>query len=84
MPYEKTIRIVRQTLLETMAELDTWFTQSEESCSYQPQDGGWSIQAILEHVCISTNLDNTELKIKQYIRPFRMIFWRVHDLDLPL
>ena len=55
MPYEKTIQVVRQTLVETIAELDTWFEQSEESCSYRPQDGGWSIQQILEHITLTSH-----------------------------
>jgi len=32
----------------------------------------------------STSLDNTELLVKPYIRPFHRFFWRVHDLDLHL
>src|SRR5690349_21249399 len=55
MPYEKTIQQVRQTLSETIAELDTWFEQSEESHRYRPQDGGWSIQEILEHVTLTNH-----------------------------
>jgi hypothetical protein len=55
MTREKTIHIVQQTLLETMTELDTWFEQSEEIRTYQPQDGGWSIQAILEHITLTSH-----------------------------
>jgi len=55
MPYGKTIHIVQQTLLETMSELDTWFEQPEESRTYQPQDSGWSIQAILEHITLTSH-----------------------------
>lgn len=55
MPYEKTIEIVQQTLSETMAELDTWFEQPDESRGYQPQDGGWSIQKILEHITLTSH-----------------------------
>src|SRR5260370_29987841 len=29
----------------------------------------------------STSLDNTELLVKQYIRPFHRFFWRLHGLD---
>ena len=38
------------------------------------------------HVSVftSTSLDNTELLVKPYIRPFHRFFWRVHDLDLHL
>jgi DinB superfamily len=55
MPYEKTIQVVRQGLLETLVELETWFEQSEERRSYWPQDGGWSIQAILEHITLTNH-----------------------------
>jgi hypothetical protein len=55
MPYEKTIQLVRQTLSETIAELDTWFERLEESRRYRPQDGGWSIQEILEHITLTNH-----------------------------
>jgi hypothetical protein len=55
MPYEKTIQQVRQTLSETIAELETWFERSEESRLYRPQDGGWSIQEILEHITLTNH-----------------------------
>lgn len=55
MPYEKTIQVVRQALSETLVELDTWFELPEESRRYQPQDGGWSVQAILEHITLTSH-----------------------------
>ena len=55
MPYEKTIQMVQQALSEALVELEKWFEQSEESRCYQPQDGGWSIQAILEHVTLTNH-----------------------------
>lgn len=55
MPYEKTIQAVQQALSEAQVELERWFEQSEESRSYRPQDGGWSIQAILEHITLTNH-----------------------------
>lgn len=55
MPYKKTIQVVRQTFSETLVELDKWCELSEESRYYQPHDGGWSIQAILEHITLTTH-----------------------------
>jgi uncharacterized damage-inducible protein DinB len=55
MPYEKTIQVVRQALSETLLELETWFELPEESRCYRPQDGGWSIQAILEHITLTNH-----------------------------
>jgi hypothetical protein len=47
--------VVRQAFSETLVELETWFELPEESRSYRPQDGGWSIQAILEHITLTTH-----------------------------
>jgi hypothetical protein len=55
MPYEETIQVVQQALSEALVELEKWFEQSEESRCYHPQDGGWSIQAILEHVTLTNH-----------------------------
>ncbi len=55
MTYTKTIQIIHQALTETIAELDTWFGQSEESRSYKPRDGGWSIDEILEHITLTSH-----------------------------
>jgi len=55
MPYAKTIQVVQQTFQVTMAELGTWFELSEEGLCYQPQDDGWSIQQILEHITLTSH-----------------------------
>lgn len=55
MPYEQTIQKVCSTLEEAIAEIDTWFKRSEESRRYKPQDGGWSINEILEHITLTSH-----------------------------
>lgn len=55
MPYEKTIQLVQQALSDALSELDQWFEQSMEGRGYRPQDGGWSIQEILEHVTLTNH-----------------------------
>jgi hypothetical protein len=52
-PYSNTIRSVRSALTETFDEVDTWFDKSAEVRSYKPQDGGWSIDEVLEHITLT-------------------------------
>ncbi len=55
MPYNQTVATVRQTLQQTFDELDTWFDQPEEVRAYKPEDDGWSIDELLEHVTLTSH-----------------------------
>jgi hypothetical protein len=53
--HRETIQHVDKALAEVAAELDAWFARPEASRTYQPQDGGWSINEILEHVSLTSH-----------------------------
>ncbi|GHO88692.1 DinB family protein [Dictyobacter formicarum] len=55
MPYTETIQKLQTALAETVAEIDHWCGMPEESRAYQPQDGGWSINEILEHITLTSH-----------------------------
>ncbi|HZR44405.1 MAG TPA: DinB family protein [Ktedonobacteraceae bacterium] len=55
MPYTETVQKVHRILTETVAEIETWFEMPEESRSYKPQDEGWSINEILEHITLTSH-----------------------------
>ena len=41
---------IRRALDEAFARLDTWFDHSAAARAYRPQNGGWTIDEVLEHV----------------------------------
>lgn len=55
LPYQETIQQVRSALENAFAALDASFAYSDEVRMYEPQDGGWSIDEILEHVTLTNH-----------------------------
>jgi len=71
MPYQQTIQQVRETLISTFDALDTWFDQPADIRAYKPNDGGWCIDEILEHITLTSHFlmlvisSNTQKAIKR-------------------
>lgn len=71
MPYQHTIQQVRETLTSTFNALDTWFEQPADVRAYHPNDGGWCIDEILEHITLTSHFlmlvirTNTQKAIKR-------------------
>lgn len=55
MQIEHVISKVRQTLEEVFASVDGWFEKPADIRAYRPQNGGWSINQILEHVSLTSH-----------------------------
>jgi hypothetical protein len=55
MPYTETVQMLQRVLAETVAEIDIWFGMPEGSREYKPQDEGWSINEILEHITLTSH-----------------------------
>jgi hypothetical protein len=53
--YSATIKQVRTALSETFTMIYPWFEQPETVRSYKPNDSGWSIDEILEHITLTTH-----------------------------
>lgn len=49
------LELVRSSLEEYFNEVDRWFFKSEKLRSYKPQNGGWSIDEILEHISLTNH-----------------------------
>ena len=46
---------IKTELLATFNELFTWFEVENQLLNYQPANGGWSIQQILEHISLTNH-----------------------------
>lgn len=46
---------IRQALDEAFAHLDEWFDLAEIERQYRPQNGGWTINEVLEHVGLTNH-----------------------------
>jgi hypothetical protein len=55
MQIENLLTKVRQTLVDVFARVDDWFEKPEDIRAYKPQNGGWSINQILEHVSLTSH-----------------------------
>lgn len=53
MPYERTIRTVREALCAVFAQVDAWFDHPEELRRFHPASGGWTVDQVLEHVTLT-------------------------------
>ena len=53
MDIRSVIADIRQQLLSTFDELDTWFALPADLRAYKPLRGGWSINEILEHIALT-------------------------------
>ena len=49
------INEIRLLLRETFAEIDKWFDKPKELRNYRPQNGGWTIDGILEHIGLTNH-----------------------------
>jgi hypothetical protein len=55
MAHEQIIQQVRDSLNDMFYALDSWFDHSLEGRAYLPQDNGWSINDLLEHVSLTSH-----------------------------
>lgn len=51
--HEKTIEKVGAKLEEVFAQLYIWFNELAEIRKYRPQDNGWTINEVLEHITLT-------------------------------
>ena len=49
------IQAIQIHLIETHKNVIEWFNENEEVKSYKPNDGGWSISEILEHIALTSH-----------------------------
>lgn len=49
------IQNIENTLIEVFNQVDTWFDASEEIQNYRPQNQGWTIREILEHIELTSH-----------------------------
>ena len=54
-PYQQTIAAVRALLIEVFDAVDAWFDEPAEVRAFRPQDGGWSVDEVLEHVTLTNH-----------------------------
>jgi len=54
MPYQKTIAHIHKQIEKTESALIRWASEPEELRSYRPQNGGWPINEILEHISLTS------------------------------
>ncbi|MGH1362781.1 MAG: GNAT family N-acetyltransferase [Calditrichia bacterium] len=54
MPYQKTIAHINKQIEKTESALSNWNCEPEELKSYRPQNGGWTINEILEHISLTS------------------------------
>ena len=46
---------IKNFLITTHAEVDAWFGKPEDVRVYRPQNGGWTIDNILEHIVLTSH-----------------------------
>jgi hypothetical protein len=46
---------IKNYLAKTFDEIDTWFNRNERLREYEPKNGGWSINQILEHIGLTNH-----------------------------
>ena len=46
---------LKRELIRTFAVVDEWFDKEHPLHCYRPQDGGWSVSEVLEHISITTH-----------------------------
>jgi len=49
------ISIIEILLVQTHSELLDWFNKSDHILNYRPQDGGWTVLEILEHIGLTSH-----------------------------
>jgi len=49
------LQAIQIHLIETHRNVIEWFNENDEVKSYKPNDGGWSISEILEHIALTSH-----------------------------
>ena len=49
------IQAIQIHLIETHRSVIEWFSENDEVKSYRPNDGGWTISEILEHIALTSH-----------------------------
>jgi len=52
---EKTIMAVKDELTRSFSALEMWFARDNSLLNYRPQNGGWTIAQVLEHVSLTNH-----------------------------
>lgn len=55
MNIEKLITEIREFLIYTFNNIDIWFDKNRTLRQYKPQNGGWTIDQILEHIGLTNH-----------------------------
>ncbi|HEY9060076.1 MAG TPA: DinB family protein [Pseudobacteroides sp.] len=55
MNIKEIIQMIKNAIESTFQEIDKWFEKSEQLRSYSPQDKGWTINEILEHISLTNH-----------------------------
>jgi hypothetical protein len=55
MPIKSIIKDIETTLIQTFNNVDEWFDKPEATRQYRPQNGGWTIDEILEHIELTSH-----------------------------
>jgi len=55
MKLESYIQEIQKHLIQTHQEIITWFEESEVIRLYRPEDAGWTINEILEHIALTSH-----------------------------
>ncbi len=49
------IQAIQVHLIQTHSKVLDWFVETEELKNYRPEDGGWTIAEILEHIALTSH-----------------------------
>jgi len=55
MDIKELINEIRTFLITTFEDIDLWFDKDEKLRQYKPQNGGWTIDQILEHIGLTNH-----------------------------
>lgn len=77
MNIDEIISEIRHSLTATFSEIDKWFDQPQVLKAYFPENGGWNITQILEHIALTNHF---LLIIIQ--KGTRKALQNIHGLDL--
>ncbi len=54
MDIQKLLAEIRLFLVDVFGEVDVWFDKPADCRSYRPKNGGWTVDEILEHICLTS------------------------------
>jgi hypothetical protein len=55
MNIQNTLSRIRYELYDVRNLLSQWFHESDDVLNYQPEDGGWSVNQVLEHIVLTSH-----------------------------